>query len=163
MKRKKLSLKIAAHTRLHVNKDFVTNGAFALRSSLFHVLAIEADSDLMRSYDVNGRGSLGENFGSSLNSEKVERVFNWADAEEYENERPELRSPEKIYAGSGPIKITGEMAVQHIAPRYFPLFERLATIPGGQWQVNASDPMKALRFVLNGKTEALLMPCKAAV
>lgn len=158
MKQKKikpLSLKIAAHTRLHVNKDFVTNGHFALRSPLFDVFAIEADSDLMQCYDVNGRGALGTDFGSSLDNEKIERVFERADACEYQNETPTLRSSDNVT-----VKLTGKTAVQHIAPKYLSLFERLAAIPGGQWQVNADSPMRALRFVLNGKTEALLMPVK---
>jgi len=154
-KLKPLSLKIAAHTWLHVNKDFVTNGHFALRSSLFDILAIEADSDLMQCYDVNGRGALGTDFGSWLNNEKIERVFEMADACEYENEIPSNRSSDNVT-----VKLTGETAVQYIAPKYLPLFERLEAIPGGQWQINADSSMKALRFVLNGKTEALLMPVK---
>jgi len=155
-KAKTLSMKCAAHTRLHINKDFVTNGHFALRSSLFHVLNLQMPAEPhMQAVDVNGRGGYSDNVTSGLNNEKIERVFEMADACEYENEIPSNRSSDNVT-----VKLTGKTAVQHIAPKYLPLFERLAAIPGGQWQVNADSPMRALRFVLNGKTEALLMPVK---
>ena len=156
-KEKPLSLRMAAYTRLHLNKDFVTNSHFALRSSLFHVLNLcGEDTSEMLSCGVKGNGNLGLLSASVLNGEKVNRVFQMADAAKYEAENPRLRSSDNVT-----VKLIGKKAVQHIAPKYLTLFERLAKIPGGEWQVNATDPMRALRFVVNGKTEALLMPVKA--
>lgn len=157
-KQKPISLRMAAYTRLHLNKDFVTNSHFALRSSLFAVLGFDGENSAdMISYEVQGNGRLGLGSLSALNSQKVERVFQMADDAQYETELAHLRSSDNVT-----VKIAGPKAAQHIAPKYLPLFERLAAIPGGEWQINAQDSMRALRFVLNGKTEALLMPVKAA-
>lgn len=154
-KEKPLSLRMAAYTRLHLSKGFVTNSHFALRASLFHALNLKVEpTEDMRSYEVTGAGSLGEHYGSSLNNEKIERVFTMADEAKYESEQS-ARSSDNVT-----VKITGKKAVAHIAVKYLPLFERLAAMDGGEWQVNAADPLRALRFVLNGKTEALLMTVK---
>lgn len=151
---KKLSLKMAAHTRLHVNPYFVTNGVFVIKPALFDVLKVElTPSSLTHSYDVNGRGTLSEHFASSLTPENVQRVFNLADGCEYE--------AVDIWGPDGDlIKLVGKTIDAYVQKRYAPLIERLEEL-GGQWQINAEpENLKALRFVLNGKTEALLMPVK---
>jgi hypothetical protein len=154
---KPISMKIAAYTTLHVNKDFVTNGHFAVRSSLFNVLNLKKSppTSVMQAYGVNGAGSVGNASSSYLTTEKVERVFSYAYDEEYCNEIPSSRSAdEKIMA------LAGEKGRTFIALKYLPLFERLDKIPGGVWQINTAPEMKPARFVLNGKTVALLMPVK---
>lgn len=150
-------MRFAAHTTLHINNDFVTNGHFAVRSSLFYVLNLKKiqPTDVMRAYDVNGAGSLSENYGSGLSSEKVERVFLYANDEEYCNEIPGSRSADEKM-----IMLTGEKGRTFIALKYRPLLECLDKIPGGAWQINTASELKALRFVLNGETVALLMPVK---
>lgn len=154
MKRKKLSLKIAAHTRLHVNPYFVTNGVFAIKPALFDEFQLElTPSATTHSYDVNGHGTLSEPFGSSLTPENVQRVFDLADGCEYEN--VDVRWPDGVL-----IKLVGKTVDAYVSQQCAPLIERLEDL-GGQWQINSEpENLKALRFVLNGKTEALLMPCK---
>ena len=153
---KKLSLKMAAHTRLHVNPYFITNGIFAIKPALFDVLKVElTPSSLTFSCDVNGRGTLSEHFVSSLTPENVQRVFNLADRCEYEN--VDVWGPQ---LHSDLVKLVGETIDAYVQKRYAPLIERLEEL-GGQWQINSEpENLKALRFVLNGKTEALLMPVK---
>ena len=149
-------MRFAAHTTLHINNDFVTNGHFALRSSLFHVLDLPSDlTEKMKVYEVKGTGRFGFEMASNLTSEKVERIFLYANDEEYCNEIPSSRSADEKM-----IMLTGEKGRTFIALEYRPLLECLDKIPGGAWQINTASEMKALRFVLNGETVALLMPVK---
>jgi hypothetical protein len=157
-KTKPLSMKLAAHTQIHINADFVTNGHFALRASLFDVLGIQNSSLETRAYSVNGRGTLDGGFDSPLNREKIERVFTMADdpAADYH----------AAYAVT-PMETTLQISslqgnCVYVALKYKTLYERLAAIPGGEWCINVESEMRALRFVLNGRTEALLMPVKPA-
>ena len=153
---KPLSMRFAAHTTLHINNDFVTNGHFAVRSSLFYVLSVPGDlTNKMEAYEVKGTGRFGFEMASNLTSEKVERVFSYAYDEEYCNEILSLRSADERM-----ITLTGEKGRTFIALKYRPLLECLDKIPGGAWQINTISELKPLRFVLNGKTAALLMPVK---
>lgn len=155
-KEKPLPLKLAAGTTLHINRNYLTNYHFMLRTSLFYVLGFEStDGDEMLAHEVDGRGKLRLGVVSQLNDPKCERVFELWQKDTYENEIPHLRNADKKIA-----VITSKNASAKIAVRYLPLFERLAQISGGAWQVNTTDPARALRFVLNGAIEALLMPVK---
>lgn len=107
------------------------------------------------SFDVAGNGALGQELISPLNVEQVERVFALADSAEYQTEKPMLRTSDNVT-----VKVTSGQVAAHISPKYLPLLDRLDRIVGGEWQINSElSNLKALRFVLNGKTQALLMPC----
>lgn len=157
---KSLSLKIAARTTLHVNNDFVTNGHFALRSRVFHVPNLKKiqPESLMIAYDISGAGAPGEGRGSVFSSEKVERVFARAYDEEYEDCVP-VGVATDDRKGETFSTLSGKKAT--ISKRYSALFHRLASLIDGKWQINTASEMKALRFVLNGETVALLMPIRA--
>lgn len=155
---KPLSMRFAAHTTLHINNDFVTNGHFALRSSLSHVLVLPSDlTEKMKAYEVKGTGRFGFEKPSWLSAEKVEHVFARAYDEEYEDCVP-VGVATDDRKGETFSTLSGKKAT--ISKRYSALFHRLASLIDGKWQINTASELKALRFVLNGETVALLMPVK---
>lgn len=155
-KEKPLSLKMTAGMSLHVNRNYLTNYHFMLRASLFDTFGFEKeDADKMLAYKVDSRGKLRLGSPSTLNDAKCERVFELWQNDKYESEIPRLRA-----VSSAVVTIQGKRAASKVAAKYLPLLERLEKIPGGEWQVNVDNPTRALRFVLNGKTEALLMPVR---
>lgn len=158
-KTKALSLRIAAGTTLHVSEDFVTNSHFALRPEVFHVLNLKKVelNKLPRAYNVNRAGAIGWDYGSSLTLEKVEHVFARVYDEEYEDCVP-VGVATDDRKGETFSTLSGKKAT--ISKRYSALFHRLASLIDGKWQINTASELKALRFVLNGETVALLMPVK---
>jgi hypothetical protein len=155
---KPLSMRFAAHTTLHINNDFVTNGHFALRASVFHVLNLKKiqPGTTVQAYGVNGAGRIGNASSSYLDAAKIQRVFDLA-AENPNYADTVLSSVVEKEKTVFVMDVYGHGV--HIAKGYAPLLLALYNLPG-TWQIEAHAPLKMIRYVLNGETVALLMPVK---